>query len=421
MTNRLAITFFFVFFSLSKIALAGDTLRVMHNNLLYYDQITDYCTAENNNVDSKDGYLAQTIDYYKPDIFTANEINASISSVQRILDNALNINGVMRYKRANFSGSSIANMLYYNSDKLVLKSQTYIQTTPRITDVYKLYYKPQLTNNPNDTIYITCLVIHPKAGSTTSDRDQRTASANQIMNYITTNSIQRNVMLLGDLNIYYSTEGSFQTYTTATPTGFRFFDPINEVGYWNNNSDYAHVHTQSTHTSGGCAATGGMDDRFDFILTSLPLLQESNNLHYVANSYKALGQDGNRFNGSLISPSNTSLPANVISALYNMSDHLPVTLKLFVNTQTSIGYNNTFSNLNVSISNPVTDNLVISIIENNLNGLTVQIFDMLGNAVENRKENGSLVTIPVSHLRRGIYLVKVSNGENSVVKKIIKQ
>jgi hypothetical protein len=46
---------------------------------------------------------------------------------------------------------------------------------------------------------------------------------------------------------------------------------------------------------------------------------------------------------------------------------------------------------------------------------------MLGNAVENRKENVLPVTIPVSHLRRGIYLVKVSNGENSVVKKIIKQ
>jgi hypothetical protein len=164
-----------------------------------------------------------------------------------------------------------------------------------------------------------------------------------------------------------------------------------------------------------------MDDRFDFILTSLPLLQESNNLRYVANSYKALGQDGNRFNGSLISPSNTSLPANVISALYNMSDHLPVTLKLFVNTQTSIGYNNTISNLNVSISNPVTNNLVISTTENAINGLTIQVFDMLGNAVENRKENVLPVTIPVSHLRRGIYLVKVSNGENSVVKKIIKQ
>lgn len=419
--NRLAIVFCFALFSISKIAVAGDTIRVMHNNLLYYDQITDFCTSENNNVNSKDGYLAQTIDYYKPDIFTANEINASISSVQRILDNVLNINGVTRYRRANFSGSSIVNMLYYNSDKLVLKSQTYIQTTPRITDVYRLYYKPQLTNYPNDTIFITCFVVHPKAGSGSSESDQRTASANQIMNYITTKNIQGNVMLMGDLNIYNSSEGSFQTYTSATSLGFRFYDPINEVGYWNNNSDYAHVHTQSTHTSGGCAATGGMDDRFDFILTSPSLLQESSNLHYVANSYKALGQDGNRFNGSLISPSNTSLPANIINALYNMSDHLPVTLKLYVDTQTSIGQNNAFSKLNVNINNPVADNLVVTIIDNNLQKLAIQVFDMLGNVVVSHNNNSASITIPVSHLRRGVYLVKVSNGINSVVKKIIKQ
>ena len=424
MMNKLATTAIFVLLLFTNSAFAGDTLRVMHYNLMYYDNYTSIpiaCNATTNNVDLKDDYLSTIINHTKPDIFTANEINSSIPSVQRILTNTLNVNGITHYKRGSFSGSDISNMLYYNSDKLVLKSQTYIQTEPRITDVYRLYYKPELTYTPLDTIYITCFVIHPKASNDASSRDRRTAAANQIMNYITTSGIQGNVMLLGDLNIYYSTEGSFQAYTTATPTGFRFYDPINEVGYWNDNSSYAHVHTQSTHTSGSCFASGGMDDRFDFILTSLPLLQESNNLRYVANSYKALGQDGNRFNGSLISPSNTSLPANVISALYNMSDHLPVTLKLFVNTQTSIGYNNTISNLNVSISNPVTNNLVISTTENAINGLTIQVFDMLGNAVENRKENVLPVTTPVSHLRRGIYLVKVSNGENSVVKKIIKQ
>lgn len=420
MMNKLAIAAIFVLILFTKSASAGDTLRVMHYNLMYYDNYTsvDVCNASTNNVDLKDGYLTTIINHVRPDIFTANEINSSIPSVQRILTNTLNVNGITYYKRGSFSGSDISNMLYYNSNKLVLKSQTYIQTEPRITDVYRLYYKPELTSTPLDTIYITCFVIHPKASNDASSRDRRTAAANQIMNYITTSGLQGNVMLMGDLNIYYSTEGSFQAYTTATPTGFRFYDPVNEVGYWNNNFSYANVHTQSTHTSGACFAGGGMDDRFDFILASSALLQENNSLRYVVNSYKALGQDGNRFNGSLISPSNVSLPANVISALYNMSDHLPVTLKLIIDTQTSVNYNNTISYLNINISNPVSDNLVISSSEN-IN--SIQIFDMLGNTVENRKENSSSVTIPVSHLRKGFYIVKVSNGESSVVKKIIKQ
>ncbi len=48
---------------------------------------------------------------------------------------------------------------------------------------------------------------------------------------------------------------------------YRFYDPINRVGDWHNNPSYADIHTQSTHTVyNNCASTGGMDDRFDFIM-----------------------------------------------------------------------------------------------------------------------------------------------------------
>jgi hypothetical protein len=398
----------------------------MHYNLLYYDNYTsvDICNASTNNVDLKDGYLSTILSYYKPDVFTANEINSSVSSVQRILTNTLNINCVDYYRRGNFTGNDISNMLYYNSNKLVLKSQTYILTEPRITDVYTLYYKPELTNHPLDTIFLTCFVIHPKAGSTAADRDRRTAAATQIMNYITNNNLQGNVMLLGDLNIYYSTEGSFVKYTTQTSTGFRFNDPINMVGYWNNNGVFSSVHTQSTHTSGACFASGGMDDRFDFILTSSPLLDDSNNLRYINGSYWAMGQDGNRFNGSLISPSNTSLPANIINSLYNMSDHLPVTLKLLVTQQTSIINTTSQNSLTIRINNPVSDYLDVSVPEASIDPASIDIFDILGNRIFTNTFQASEIgafRISVGHWSKGLYLVKVSLGGRSVTKKFIKQ
>ena len=94
------------------------------------------------------------------------------------------------------------------------------------------------------------------------------------------------------------------------------------------------IYTQSVSSQGtSCQASGGMDDRFDFILASAAVMQGAGNVKYVADSYWAVGQDGKHFNKSITdSPANTSVPADVLNALANNSDHLPVMLKLRINT-----------------------------------------------------------------------------------------
>ncbi|HZJ74855.1 MAG TPA: hypothetical protein VFC87_08630, partial [Perlabentimonas sp.] len=92
---------------------AGDSLKIMQYNLLYYDKITDWCTVWNNNVEDKNEYLKTITSFYKPDIFTVNEMNGSPASTDKLLNNALNTDGVGYYKRANYTGSYIVNMLYY--------------------------------------------------------------------------------------------------------------------------------------------------------------------------------------------------------------------------------------------------------------------------------------------------------------------
>ena len=42
-----------------------------------------------------------------------------------------------------------------------------------------------------------------------------------------------------------------------------------------------------------------MDDRFDFILASNEIMKNVDKIEYISGTYKALGQDGNRFNGSI--------------------------------------------------------------------------------------------------------------------------
>ncbi len=408
--------FVLLFFTLNN--LYADTLTVMHYNLMYYDSYFDDCNSTTNNVDSKDGYLRTIVGYVKPDILTVNEINPATPSTDRIKTNVLNINGVTKYLRANTTGSQIGNMIYYNSDKVVLKSQTSIATSPRITDVYRLYLKTEYLA-AGDTIFLTCLVTHLKAGSTDSDIAQKTTAANKIMNFINSNKITGNIMLMGDMNLYTSEEGAFVAFTT--PTGinqFKFYDPVNMIGSWNNNSVFKSVHTQSTRTSSnGCFSTGGMDDRFDFILSSIDILNNTKGLKYI--SYKAVAQDGNRFNQSLLSPENKSVPSEVLNALYNMSDHLPVEMKLVYTNNTTSVQSNDYGN-KIIYNNPAPEKLRILLNSETESISSVNIFSIIGQRVISNRysDNSKEVEISTTDINSKIFIVEVilSNGYRKTFK-----
>lgn len=419
MRVRLVLIAFFVF--IYRILFA-DTLTVMQYNLMYYDKEYSDCNSTNNNVDAKDGYLRAIVNHIKPDILTVNEVNDAIASVERIKTNVLNVNGETRYKRANFSGNFLVNMIYYNSEKLELKSQESISTSPRETNVYKLYLiTPELTNG--DTVFLYHFVTHLKAGSYDSDAQQRTTAANTIMNYIASKNITGNVILSGDMNLYSASEGAFIAFTTLTGTNnFRFYDPLNSVGNWHSEYSYRYIHTQSTRTvaNEGCFSTGGLDDRFDFILTSSEILSGSKGIKFY--SYKTLGQDGNRFNGSITSPTNTSVPADVANALYHMSDHLPVIMKATFSTGTTSALTERES-INILVNNPVQNILNIQVLES-ASIASVNIFNILGNKIMALKPImfEQKLEINLSGIPSGLIMVQVrlSDGRQKTFKVVKK-
>jgi len=414
---RILIVGIFVF--VTRLTLA-DTLTVMQYNLMYYDKEYNDCNNTNNNVDVKDGYLRTVLSLVKPDILAVNEVNDAISSVERIMTNALNYGGETRYKRANFSGSFLVNMIYYNSEKLELKAQETIATSPRETNVYQLYLKtPDLVNG--DTIFLYHMVTHLKAGSDETDAQQRAAAANVIMNYIASKDIKGNVILSGDMNLYGASEGAFTAFTTPVgSSNFRFYDPLNMIGEWHSEYNYRYVHTQSTRTvaNEGCFSTGGLDDRFDFILTSGDILGGSKGLKFF--SYKALGQDGNRLNGSITSPANSSIPPDVANALYGMSDHIPVIMKVtYSTTQPSVKIDK--HKADILFNNPVYNTLSIQLLENTaING--INIHNILGNCLLTLKPDGFMqkIDIDVSAIPSGLLLVEVilNDGRKEILKVI---
>lgn len=392
-----------------------DTLTVMVYNLLTYGSSGNSSLSPS----VKNPNLKTIINQILPDIFGVNEVANNSLYCDNILVNVLNQDGRNYYKRASYSNqtnSTLVNMLFYNSNKVELSNQYFINGGIRDMMLYKLYYK---TPNPIvDTTFLYVCLVHLKAGNTSSDVSSRNNETQAIMNYLNNMNLpsNTNLMIMGDMNLYTSSEIAYQNLTTHANTTIRFFDPINRPGGWSNDSNFKDIHTQSTRINfeadGGLG--GGLDDRFDHILMNQNLINGNNNIKYVQNSYKAFGNDGNRFNGA-INTSNTSVSQAVANALYSMSDHLPVIAKLSVNSLTSnvtsyINENQWIITPNfISISNP---NILIG---------ELKIYDILGNEIYHRIiQNEKPFQLDINHLPEGIYTVQFNHSGFIEYKRFIK-
>ncbi len=408
---------------------AQDDIKIMQYNLLNYGNITSYCTTTNNSMATKEGYLSTIINYVNPDVFTVNELAANTYVIGRLLDSVMNKNPLKTYGRADYintNGSDLANMLYYNKAKLVYVSAVSLQNHVRDIVLYKLYYKSPNLAQSHDTAWINFIVGHLKAGSTSSnksDRDQMTSAA---MSYLVSHNYHGNYTFMGDFNIRSSNEQSYKNLINYSDINYRFFDPINRPGNWNNSSSFSDIHTQATHSSSnGCAAGGGCDDRFDFILISNDLKQGNAHVNYVANSYKVIGNDGNHFNKSINSGTNSSAPANIINTLYNMSDHLPVSLKLHFDAQVSSIAKSDANTLKVNFQNPVNDNLDIYIESDGEQTLLVELWNINGQKISTKnlgKNKYFHAIIPMDNLSKGMYFLRIENisGEMVYSAKVLK-
>lgn len=419
---------FVFYFLIPVLILQGqDTLNVVHYNLLNYGNTTTYCNSGNNNINDKDAYIKTIIDYLKPDIFTVNEMGKSPSVHLHLLDHVLNTEGITYYKKADFlkvADSYLVNMLYYNSDKLQLHSHVIAQSFIRDVDVYKLYYKSDDLIS-GDTAFILCVVSHLKAGSDYADL--RAEMAQNTMDFLNSYDDDNNYLMMGDLNLYSHLEEAYQNYLFYENPGLRFHDPVDQYGLWHNNADYSAYHTQSTHTSSnGCASTGGMDDRFDFILISNNIKSGDKSVRYIDDSYWAVGQDGLRFNRALnSSPANTSVPANVLNALYHNSDHLPVLMKLFVDK--TLGANNLLTELfdDIAMTNPASNRLNLTVRVAKQKELKLEVYNVYGHLVFEEDvlliAGENKISRSIACLKPGFYVVRFSDQQrNAISLKLLK-
>ena len=394
---------------------AQDTITVMQYNLLQYGNYNSGyagCSESNNNTQRKDECIRTLLDYVKPDIFTVCEFGKTQQLQTNFLKHNLNINEVDYWKTdniINYANQDIINHIFYDSRKMELKRHVALRTNPRDTDVYELYLKTS-SLTAGDTIKLVCIVTHPKAGK--DYEASRRATIQTAMDYVRQHYQNDNVLIMGDFNMYRASETGYQLLTkTYTDPESRFVDPISSlggVGEWNNNIQFAPFHTQSTRASASsCFSDGGLDDRFDMILMSDEIYMGFNKLKYVNNSFKAVGNDGRHFNQSINQNGNSSVPAQVAEALYDSSDHLPVTMKVRVYGNWDVN-EITMDGLRV-YPNPTTDVLHVDIV----NPTIYRISNVMGQILMMGQVSQ---TIDVSSLKPGFYFIQVDGMTQKFVK-----
>ena len=414
-------------------AKAQDTLTVMQYNLLEYGNYNSGfadCYETNNNTQRKDECIRTLVDYVKPDIFTVCEFGATSALQNDFLRHNLNINGANYWQSdniINYAGSNIINHIFFDSRKLGLSKHVALRTNPRDTDFYELYLKtPNLA--AGDTIKLVCIVVHPKAGQ--GYEASRCAQMQIAMDYLNQHYPHDNALIMGDFNMYGASESGYRLLTqTYSNPEVCFVDPVGSagIGEWNNNNQYAAYHTQSTRSySEECFSGGGLDDRFDFILMADEIKFSYNHLRYVNNSYHAIGNDGHHFNQSVDQGTNTAVPAEVAEALFDGSDHLPVTMKIAVDVHLGVEEEMAQSLQACVAPNPATNLAKVSFYNPSQGQVQFDLYSLQGQLMQRAAgvfgEGAQQFELDLQGLTKGFYLLRIahSKGWRQTIKLVIK-
>jgi exonuclease III len=299
-------------------------LRVMSYNMLNFPL---------GEIANRADTLEKIVAYVLPDLLMIQELKTEqgLMDVTTMMDSL----GYADFGHSNFVSMQsdpgnpyeLQQAIVYNQNKLTLKSQSEIITAVRDINEFVLYINDTGLATGSDTTFIYVYVTHLKSSTGTANQTARLEMANDWIDYMNANFTgNENVILAGDFNLYTNTEPAYVALMNENNTVV-MKDIFENYGNWTG-SGFAHkeILTQSTRLTqvGGDGASGGLDDRFDFILFSQAMMSNDNEVYYVQNSFKSLGNNGNCYNQSITDcDTENTVPYDVLRAIYYMSDHIP--------------------------------------------------------------------------------------------------
>jgi len=292
-----------------------DTLRVATYNLLNYP---------GSNSAVRNPEFRKILAALNPDVLIVQEMQSS-AGVSQFLNQVLNFSTPGLYSNAAFQdGPDTDNALYYKSSRVTFLSQVVVSTALRDINGYVLRPAGVTADSLDFRIYST----HLKASQ--GFEAEREVEASLLRDHL--NALGPGHYIIGgDMNLYTSTEGAYQQFIgSQADNDGRTYDVLGRPGDWHNTSSFADIHTQSPRLTdiGDGGATGGLDDRFDFLLPTYAF-QTFPSWQYVPGSYAELGNDGAHFGQSVNNGTNFAVPDSIADALHTCSDHLPVTMSMY--------------------------------------------------------------------------------------------
>ncbi|PID28550.1 MAG: hypothetical protein CSB55_04255 [Candidatus Cloacimonadota bacterium] len=288
--------------------------KVMTYNSLFFG-------ADDDSVERSE-HFKSIIEYEDPDVIMFQEIENSFGA-EIMLDKINEISG-------SYTGSDYLNGPYGPDCWLVFKGETGILVDQNaISTPGRNIMEYILDINGYELRFYVC---HLKAGNSSEDKEQRAEEAAVLRNYLNQLPEDTEFIIAGDMNLYTHSEDAYEVLVdeTADARG-RAKDCSSSVGHWHNNPEFRWVHSQCPRvTSFGGSSGGGLDDRFDFILTNYDI-NDGYGIEYIENSYRVVGQDGNHYNQSVNYGTNGVVPSDIADDLYYASDHLPVVAEFSAN------------------------------------------------------------------------------------------
>ena len=394
---------------------AQTQIKAMMYNVLNY---SDSEVSRN-----KTPFLSTILDEVEPDLLMVCEMVDEIGS-DYLFENAIipyNENFQKAPFEENQSGNySLQQMVYYNSKKLILEETRVITADTR--DINQYTFKINTENALSNPIRMEVFVTHLKASTGSSNRQRRLNSIQSFVSYTNNIADDSYVLFAGDLNFYTSNEEGYQhliddrnpivmidPIDRPTPNfpddGVDYYENYNSTYFWNNSS-FRDIHSQSTRTTNNgliddSGSTGGLDDRFDFIMMS-ENFNMSTDLYYINDSYQVIGNNGNCYNSFINNPNCSGGYSQTLrDALIEFSDHLPVVMEM--ETPENTLSTNQISEINFIGSNIIEDYLKI-ISPGDMNNL--KIYSITGQLIDVKltKNTGiDTIIIDVKHISKGIY------------------
>jgi endonuclease/exonuclease/phosphatase family metal-dependent hydrolase len=390
-------------------------VKITSYNLLNYPG-TDTTT--------RNPYFRTVINSINPDILVVQEITSQ-DAINGFLNGIMNISGNFYSAGTFINGPDSDNGIFFKTSLFSFISNTPIKTALRDINEFKLVCLSNL-----DTLRIYS--AHLKASTGTSNELLRAAEVDSLRKVTNTLPFNSYFIVCGDFNLYRSGEPAYQKLLEITTGSYgNFNDALNMIGTWNN-SAYASYHTQSSRVrSFGGGASGGLDDRFDFILYS-SAIKNPGRLTYVLNSLTAYGNDGNHYNDSINKSPNTAVSQFIANAIHYASDHLPVYALFSLSTISSINLTNSNipSEFKLSQNYPNPYNPTTKIIFDLPKDakVTLVIYDILGRQMaklasgEFKKAGTYMVEFNGQNYVSGVYFYKIiAEGETkyTAVKKMM--